>query len=255
MRLHPKILTACSFAAVLSATAMPLPAAALDEAQKKEIGAFIKEYLIENPEIMLDVQDALQRKQAEMRARVAEKAVVENKDAIFTSEHNIILGNPEGDVTVVEFFDYNCGYCKHALADMDAIIAKDKNVRFVLKEFPILGPESLAAHKVSDAFQKLAPAKYGDFHRALLGAEGRATEESAIAVATSLGVSEADIRKKMADDPNDASVKEAYQLANSLGITGTPSYVLGSEAIFGAVGAASIEQKVANIRSCGKTDC
>lgn len=254
MRLHPKLLAATS-AVVLSAVAMPMPAGALDDAQKREFGAFIKEYLIENPEIMLDVQDALQKKQADMRSKVAEQAVVENKDAIFSSKNNITLGNPNGDVTIVEFFDYNCGYCKHALADMDAIIAKDKNVRFLLKEFPILGPESLAAHKVSDAFNKIAPEKYGEFHRALLGGEGRATEESAIAVATSLGVSEADIRKKMADDPNDASMKEAYQLANSLGITGTPSYILGSEAIFGAVGADSIEQKIANVRSCGKTDC
>ena len=255
MRLHPKLLSATSLAVILSAMAMPMPAGALDDTQKREIGAFIKEYLIENPEIMLDVQDALQKKQADMRAKVAEQAVVENKDAIFSSKNNITLGNPDGDVTIVEFFDYNCGYCKHALTDMDAIIAKDKNVRFVLKEFPILGPESLAAHKVSDAFNKIAPEKYGEFHRALLGGEGRATEESAIAVATSLGVSEADIRKKMTDDPNDASVKEAYQLANSLGITGTPSYILGNEAIFGAVGADTIEDKVANIRSCGKSTC
>lgn len=255
MRLPHKLVAATSFAAILAAVSLPMPASALDDAQKAEIGAFIKEYLIANPEIMLDVQDALQKKQAAMRAQVAEKAVSENHDAIFTSKYDLSLGNPKGDVTIVEFFDYNCGYCKHALSDMDDILSKDKNVRFVLKEFPILGPESLAAHKVSDAFRKIAPEKYGDFHRALLGGEGRATEDSAIAVATSLGVSEADIRKTMEDSPNDEAVQEAYQLANNLGITGTPSYIVGNEAIFGAVGADSIEEKIANVRTCGKASC
>ncbi|MDI7864413.1 DsbA family protein [Rhizobiaceae bacterium n13] len=255
MRLPHKLVAATSFAAILAAVALPVPASALDDTQKREIGAFIKEYLIENPEIMLDVQDALQQKQASARAQVAQKAVAENQDTIFSSKFDLSLGNPNGDVTIVEFFDYNCGYCKHALADMDTILAKDKNVRFVLKEFPILGPESLAAHKVSDAFRKIAPEKYGEFHRALLGTEGRANEESAIAVATSLGVSEADIRKTMEENPNDEAVQEAYQLANSLGISGTPSYVMGNEAIFGAVGADSIEEKITNMRSCGKTSC
>lgn len=255
MRLPHKLVAATSFAAILAAVSLPMPASALDDAQKAEMGAFIKEYLIANPEILLDVQDALQKKQAAMRAQVAEKAVSENQDAIFTSKYDLSLGNPKGDVTIVEFFDYNCGYCKHALSDMDDILSKDKNVRFVLKEFPILGPESLAAHKVSDAFRKIAPEKYGDFHRALLGGEGRATEDSAIAVATSLGVSEADIRKTMEDSPNDEAVQEAYQLANNLGITGTPSYIVGNEAIFGAVGADSIEEKIANVRTCGKASC
>ncbi|HCL64219.1 MAG TPA: disulfide bond formation protein DsbA [Rhizobium sp.] len=244
-------------AAALMILPVSLPTAvnALDDQQKKEFGEFIKEYLLANPEIMLDVQDALEKKQNDARLKQASAAVEENKDALFSSKHDISLGNPNGDVTIVEFFDYNCGYCKRALTDMEEILSKDKNVRFVLKEFPILGPESLAAHKVSDAFRKIAPEKYGEFHRALLGAEGRASEDSAIAVATSLGVTEADIRKMMADNPNDEAVKEAYQLATSLGITGTPSYIVGNEAVFGAIGSESIEQKVANVRTCGQTAC
>ncbi|WP_284727881.1 DsbA family protein [Sphingomonas psychrolutea] len=242
-------------ALMLLSVALPTTAGALDDAQKKEFGAFIKEYLIANPEIMLDVQDALEQKQRDARLQQASMAVKENKDALFSSSHDIALGNPNGDVTIVEFFDYNCGYCKRALSDMEDILAKDKNVRFVLKEFPILGPESAAAHKVSDAFRKIAPEKYGDFHRALLGAQGRADEGSALEVAESLGVSEEQIRKMMAESPNDASVKETYQLATSLGITGTPSYIVGDEAVFGAIGAEAIGQKLANVRSCGQTTC
>ena len=237
------------------AVAAPLPALALDDAQKKEIGDFIKEYLVENPEILLDVQEALQRKQQEEQQAKAGQAITDNEKAIFTSDYDIALGNPQGDVTIVEFFDYNCGYCKRALSDMDDILTEDKNVRFVLKELPILGPDSLAAHKVSAAVRDLAPEKYGEFHRALLGGEGRATEESAIALAGTLGVPEADIRKTMADKPHDDAVRQAYSLANDLGITGTPSYVIAQETVFGAVGADDLREKIANVRACGKASC
>lgn len=249
-----KPLAAAVFALGLAA-ASPLPALALDDSQKEEIGAFIKEYLLANPEILLDVQDALQEKQQEAQKAQALAAIAGNAQAIFSSPYDISLGNAEGDVTVVEFFDYNCGYCKRALDDMDEIIAADGNVRFVLKELPILGPDSLAAHKVSAAVRDLAPEKYGDFHRALLSADSRATEESSIAVAETLGLSEADIRRTMEEKPHDDAVRETYSLANTLGITGTPSYVIASETVFGAVGADTIGEKIANVRSCGKATC
>lgn len=255
MTLFPKTLLTLSALAFAGSIAMSSPAAALDAKQKKELGEFIKQYLIENPEIMLDVQAALEKKQEAARLVQSNKAISANKSAIFDAKYDMTLGNPKGDVTIVEFFDYNCGYCRHALSDMDTLLQKDKNIRFVLKEFPILGPDSVAAHRVSAAFRKLAPEKYGDFHRALLSTEGRASEESAMEVATSLGVSEADIRKEMAASPNDASVKETYTLATTLGLTGTPSYVIGSEAVSGAVGIDVLEQKVENVRACGKTTC
>jgi protein-disulfide isomerase len=247
--------TAIASLTALSTLFASLPAHALDDQQKKEFGAFIKEYLIENPEIMLEVQEALERKQYDSRNAKAAEAVAENQKALFDSKYDLSLGNPNGDVTLVEFFDYNCGYCKRAMSDVDTILKTDKKVRFVLKEFPILGPESLEAHKVSNAFKLIAPEKYPEFQRTLLGSTGRANEASAIEVAESLGVKEADIRKSMAANSNDAQVKEAYQLATSLGITGTPSYVIGNEAIFGAVGATPLKEKIANMRTCGKATC
>ena len=143
--------------ALTIAAAAPLPALALDDAQKKEIGEFIKEYLVENPEILIDVQEALQKKQEEQQQAKAQSAITDNAKAIFSSPYDIALGNPKGDVTIVEFFDYNCGYCKRALSDMDEVLKEDQNVRFVLKELPILGPDSLAAHMVSAAVRDLAP--------------------------------------------------------------------------------------------------
>ena len=138
---------------------------------------------------------------------------------------------------------------------MEDLLKKDKNIRFVLKEFPILGPESVAASKVSDAFRKLAPEKYGDFHRALLGSEGRATEATAIEAAKSFGIKEPALRLEMAKSPDDASVKATYQLATDLGLTGTPAYVIGNEAISGAIGIDALKEKIGNVRNCGKTSC
>ncbi|MBB3658554.1 protein-disulfide isomerase [Rhizobium sp. BK650] len=252
MTFFSKTLTVLALAASI---VLPAQAFAFDDQQKKELGEFIKQYLIENPEIMLDVQDALQKKQQMAQQVKATMAIENNNDGIFDSKNDVSLGNPKGDVTVVEFFDYNCTYCRHALPDMQTLLKQDKNVRFVLKEFPILGPDSVAAHRVADAFRRLAPEKYGDFHVALLGSDGRASEDTAIQVASSLGVSEDKIRAEMKKSPNDDIVQATYQLAANLGISGTPSYVIGNEMVPGAVGLDDLEEKVKNMRACGKTSC
>lgn len=255
MTLFSKTLLTVSAVAIAASLAFVQPAAALDDQQKKEFGEFIKEYLVEHPEVLLDAQAALEKKQDAARLAQSSQAVTQNKDAIFNSKNDISIGNPKGDITVVEFFDYNCTYCRHALGDMETLLKQDTNVRFVLKEFPILGPDSVAASRVSDAFRKLAPEKYAAFHRALLGSDGRASEDSAIEVASSLGVKEAAIRAEMAKSPNTDSVKATYQLATDLNVTGTPAYIIGNETISGAIGLEAIQQKIANVRSCGKTTC
>jgi protein-disulfide isomerase len=255
MTFFSKTLLTVSAIAVAASLAAVQPAAALDDQQKKEMGDFIRDYLVSHPEVLLDVQDALEKKQDAARLAQSAQAVSQNQDAIFHSKDDIAIGNPKGDVTVVEFFDYNCTYCRHALSDMDTLLKSDKNVRFVLKEFPILGADSVAASRVSDAFRKLAPGKYEEFHHALLGSEGRASEDSAMDVATSLGVKEADIRAEMAKSPDTDSVKATYQLAQDLGVSGTPAYVIGDETVSGAIGLEEIQKKIGNVRACGKTIC
>lgn len=247
------------FKSLFAATALTIVsiaggAQAFDQGQKDEIGKIVREYLLAHPEVLAEVQQALEKKQAEERIAQARVAVKENAEAIFNGASDIALGNPQGKTTVVEFFDYNCGYCKRAVSDMDAIIKANPDVRFVLKEFPILGQDSVDAHKVSYAVKLIAPQKYGDFHRALMTGE-HADEARAIEVAKSLGVTEEAIRAKIAEAPQDDSVRDAYQLASKLGITGTPSYVLGDEAVFGAVGESELSQKIASVRQCGKTTC
>lgn len=241
-------------ATALTAMSIAGGAQAFDDGQKEEIGKIVREYLIAHPEVLIEVQQALEKKQADERMAQAKAAVKENSEAIFNSPTDLALGNPQGKTTIVEFFDYNCGYCKRAVSDMDAIIKANPDVRFVLKEFPILGQDSVDAHKVSFAFKQIAPEKYGDFHRALMTGE-HANEARALEVAKSLGVTEESIRAKMTETPHDDSVREAYRLAQQLGITGTPSYILGDEAVFGAVGESELAQKIASVRQCGKTAC
>lgn len=211
-------------------------------------GEIIRSYLLKNPEILIEMQVALQEKQAAEAAANTIKVIEENKQALFNSSHDAVFGNPDGDITIVEFFDYNCGYCKRALPDMEAILAADPNVRFVMKEFPILGPDSVRAHIVSQAFKLLMPEKYQDLHIALMQAEGRSTEESTIAEAVKLGANEAELREKIKDPSLQASFQEAYQLANALNITGTPSYIIGNELVPGAIGKDGLMEIIAEQR-------
>jgi protein-disulfide isomerase len=255
MALFSKTLLSLSAVALLSSLVFIQPALALDDAQKKEMGDFIKEYLISHPEVMLDVQAALEKKQDEQRGSQSDKVITDNKDAIFNGKSDVNIGNAKGDVTVVEFFDYNCGYCRGSLSDTDALLKNDKNIRYVLKEFPILGPDSVAASRVSDAFRKLAPEKYADFSHTILASKTKASEDSVIDVAGTFGVSEEALRKEMAASPNTDTVKATYQLATDLGVTGTPAYVIGNEAISGAIGLDALNEKIANVRACGKTTC
>lgn len=250
--------TALLAAAPLLATLSLLPASpasAFTDDEKKQIGEVVKQYLIENPEIMLEVQDALEKKIAEARGQQAKAVLESNREALFHSPDDLVLGNPKGDVTIVEFFDYNCGYCKQGLGVMNDILAKDKNVRFVLKEWPILGPDSEAAHRVSDAVRAVAPEKYGDFFLKVLGARGRSNEAKAVEVAVSLGVDEAKLRQAMKDGDGAAARAENHELALRLGFNGTPAYIVGDETLPGAYGIEAFDQKIANLRNCGKATC
>ncbi|MBZ9655629.1 DsbA family protein [Phyllobacterium lublinensis] len=223
-----------------------IPAATSDRA---EIEGIVRNYLINNPEVMIEVQTALNAKQEAAQKEASTQVISENKDRIFLSPMDAVFGNPNGDVTIVEFFDYNCGYCKKALPDMDALLQSDPNLRFVMKEFPILGADSTRAHMVAKAFKAVMPDKYLEFHRDLLGGEGRATEESAMAIAVKLGADETQIREKMKSPEVAAAFRDNYELANSLSITGTPSYVVGNEVVPGALGADALAERISHIRN------
>ncbi len=228
------------------------PAAVGDRAAIEKI---VREYLVANPEVMVEVQAALETKQEE-KQRVAQQATISSaKDEIFNASYDGIGGNPNGSVTVVEFFDYNCGYCKRAFPDMEALSTEDKDLRVVYKEFPILGPDSQKAHLVSMAFRTLMPEKWDQFHHTLMTSADRNSEDSAVKVALDLGADEAALRKEMENPAIAAAFNTTYELANKLAITGTPSYVVGKEVIFGALGKAVLVEKVALARACTEATC
>ena len=217
---------------------------------RAEIEGIVHDYLLANPGIMREMQTLLdaQEKEEELQARL--QVIADARAEIFNSGYDGFIGNPDGKVTIVEFYDYNCGFCKRAQEDMLTLTAADPDLRFVLKEFPILGPDSQKAHVVSMAFRALMPEKFGDFHNQLISAPGRATEEAAIRIALSLGADETKLRAEMANPSIQEAFGKTYELANKLSITGTPSYVVGNEVVFGALGADVLTEKIEVAKAC-----
>ncbi|MGL4490771.1 MAG: DsbA family protein [Rhizobiaceae bacterium] len=240
--------------AVTSVDAEPAIISAGEPANTAEIEAIVRNYLLKNPEIINEVEVALET-QKEQEAKDSQLAYLAGaRPELFNNPNDAIVGNPNGDVTVVEFFDYNCGYCRRALNDMEALTQADPNVRFVLKELPILGPDSVKAHIVAQAFRKLMPDKYIDFHRALL-TSSHADEASAIATAVSLGADEAKLREGMSSPEIGALFAQNNEIALALNITGTPSYVIKDAIVPGAMGVEVLSQNVANVRKCQSATC
>src|SRR5262249_17280996 len=159
-------------------------------------------------------------------------------------------------VTFVEFFDYNCGYCKRAMGDMFDLMKNDGKLKVVLKEFPVLGPGSVEAARVAVAarMQDKSAKKYMDFHQRLLAGRGQADKARALAAAKDAGYDMARIEKDMASDEVKATLEENFKLAEKLGLNGTPSYVIGNNVVIGAVGLDALKEKVSTAR-CGKASC
>jgi protein-disulfide isomerase len=249
-------------AAALFALLMTVPAAAPARAQaftgeqRSEIERIVKDYLMSHPELLQEVMNELEKRQAQAEAEKHRAAVADNSAAIFSSPRQVTLGNPQGDVTVVEFFDYNCSYCKRAMSDMLELIKADGKLKFVLKEFPVLGDGSVQAAQVAAAvrMQDKTGKKYLEFHQKLLGGRGQADKARALAAAKEVGLDVAKIEKDMASDEVKATIEESFKLAEALGLNGTPSYVVGKDVVIGAVGLNTLKEKV-NAARCGKATC
>ncbi len=221
--------TAASGVTLVQATA---DTGKFSDAQRRDIEAIIKDYLIKNPEVMMEVQAALESKMEKVQAEKMKVALAENAKELYQSPTAPVAGNPKGDITVVEFFDYNCGYCKKALPDLAAVIQRDKNVRVVLKEFPILSKGSEEAAKVALAAKMQG--KYWEFHRAMLETQGQANEAVALRVADKVGLDMARIKKDMAGAEVKKEIDDTRKLAQKMGIQGTPHFLVGDRVIPGA---------------------
>lgn len=224
--------------------------------QRTEIEAIIKNYLVKHPEVIEEVLREMEKRQTVAEAEKATRAIADNAELLFGSPRHVVLGNPSGDVTMVEFFDYNCGFCKRALSDMLELMKADPKLKIVLKEFPVLGDPSFEAAQVAVAvgMQDKSGKKYLDFHQRLLNARGTANRARALAAAKEAGLDMARLEKDMASADVKATLDENLKLAAPLGINGTPSYVIGKELIVGAVGLDALKEKI-NVARCGKATC
>jgi protein-disulfide isomerase len=255
-RHSPPLVAALLAVPLLFSGAAPGSAQSFSGEQRGEIERIVKEYLLSHPELLQDVMNELEKRQTLAEAEKHRAAVQEHSAAIFSSPRQVTLGNPQGDVTVVEFFDYNCGYCKRAMSDMLDLMKNDPKLKFVLKEFPVLGEGSVQAAQVAAAarMQDKAGKKYLEFHQKLLGGRGAADKARALAVAKEVGFDMAKLEKDMASDEVKTQIDESFKLAEALGLNGTPSYVVGGEVVVGAVGLNALKEKV-NTARCGKAAC
>jgi protein-disulfide isomerase len=244
--------------AALLAVALPhtVRADEFSAPQRGEIEKIVRDYLVAHPEVLQEAMTELDKRQTAAESEKHKDAVKQNAQALFSSPRQVNLGNPQGNVTFVEFFDYNCGYCKRAMDDMLTLLKDDPKLKIVLKEFPVLGPGSVEAAQVAVAvrMQDKTGKKYLEFHQKLLGGRGQADRAHALAVAKDIGMNMAQIDKDMQSPEVKATLEENFKLAEQLGLNGTPSYVIGDNVIVGAVGLPALQQSI-NTTRCGKATC
>jgi protein-disulfide isomerase len=227
----------------------PLQAAEFSDAQKSEMGGIIREYLLENPEVLRDALIALQQREEAKQAESQKDQLKQNADAIFRSPGDFALGNPDASVTLVEFLDYNCGYCKKSLPTVEKLIESDKDLRIVFKEFPILSPGSVVAAKAAIAARKQD--KYWELHQAFMRFAGAKDEATVLAIAEKTGL-DMDRLKKDMEAPEVAEILSANtQLARTIGVEGTPGFIVDETLIPGAASVETFTAMIAQIRANG----
>jgi len=231
--------------ALLCASAAP----AADLPEKRALDEAIRSYLLQHPEVIIESLQKYEEKERASQEKAAADALVSHKDIIYDHPMTPVTGNPKGDVTVVEFFDYQCGYCKRTMQNMLDLQKEDSKVRFVWKELPILGPVSEFAARGAMAAKKQD--KYLEYHVAVMGARGQLTPDMVLKRAAEAGVDIERLKRDM-DDPEIAKyLRETLLLAQQLGITGTPGFIIGGKLVPGAIGLEQMKKLVAEARAAG----
>ena len=234
-----------SMIVVALSLALPLQAAAegLSEDRVREL---VLETIREYPEIVMEAVAILDSRQAEAQAASQAEVLDEERETLERDPNAPVLGNPEGDVTVVEFFDYNCPYCRRAKPEIEALLAADPNVRLVYREWPILGEGSVFAARAALAAREQG--LYEDFHWAMMGMNGRAEESAVLRIAEEIGLDIVQLRRDMEAQEIDAHIQTSMRLARALGITGTPSFVIGDALVPGVVDVERLQTLVSDAR-------
>ena len=212
---------------LLASTALfLLPLASFaDSLSEERVKELVLEAIRENPGIVIEAIQMIEERQEAAKAFEAKQILTSNRDALERDPNAPVLGNPNGDVTVVEFFDYNCPYCKRVKPHMEALLAADKNVRVVYREWPILGEGSVFAARAALASREQG--KYDEFHWAMMEMKGRAEEASVLRAAEKIGIDTVQLRRDMDSPKINEHIETSMRLARSLGFNGTPSFVIG----------------------------
>jgi protein-disulfide isomerase len=260
LEISMKLIAAIGFAVALAgaATCAAISARA-DEftpAQKQEMGAFIRDYLVNNPDVLREAIEALDKRDKATAEAERQKVVASQSGPLFSSKYQATIGNPKASATLVEFFDYNCHYCKGALPDVTKLMKDDSNLKLVLKDFPVLGPGSVEAAKVASAARNQLPGdKFWPFHAKLLATHGPVGKAEALAVAKDLGLDMDKLAKDMESPEIKTGLDETMQLADALQINGTPTFVVGQDLVVGAVGYDQLKGKIDSVHKCGRAVC
>lgn len=224
-------------------------AAEFNDGQRREIETIVKDYLLANPEILQEMAQTLEQKQKQAEGEQRKEGLVRNADQIFRDKSDHIAGNPKGNVTMVEFFDYNCPWCKKSFPDVMALIGADENLKVVFKEFPILGPESEYAAKAAIAATRQG--KYLELHKAMYQHEGRVTTEAVDEIAAGIGLNMDQLKKDM-DDPETARIiARNRELAQALAINGTPAFVIDDKLFPGYLPKDELASAIKDVRAKG----
>ncbi|MPZ41324.1 MAG: thioredoxin domain-containing protein [Rhizobiales bacterium] len=243
--------------ATAAVSTVNLALAQFSPAQRGEIEKIIRDYLLRNPEILQEVVQEMEKRQAVADAEKHRDAIKKHAEALFNSKRQVVLGNPQGDVTMVEFFDYNCGFCRKALTDKLELVRADPKLRLVLKEFPVLGEGSTQAAQVAVAVRmqdKTSGKKYLEFHQKMFASRGQVDKTRALAVVREIGFDAARAERDMNSDEVRLTLEEDFKLAEALGINGTPTYVFDGHVVVGAVGVEKLREAINTVR-CGKATC
>jgi protein-disulfide isomerase len=220
--------------------------AAPSAAQRQQIETVIHDYLMQHPDVLLSALRKAEDKMNHDDAVKASQAVTEHHKDVFNDPTTPIGGNPHGDVTVVEFFDYRCPYCKQVEPSLESMLKQDAKLRLVYKEFPILGPASITAAHAALAAQRQG--KYDAFHAAMMAARGNITDETVYRIAGSVGLDIDKLKRDMASPEIAQTIKANIKLADALDIHGTPAFIIGDKVVPGAIDLDALKTMVSDAR-------
>lgn len=221
--------------------------AQFDPAEETAIRDIVREYLVTHPEVVIEAIQVYQQRQKVIAEERKREVLKLQQAAIFDNPHDPFIGNPNGDVVIVEFFDYRCGYCRSVANRLRDTTNADGRIRLVMKEFPILGPDSQFAARA--ALASVKQDLYEPFHYAMMNAKGKLDSRTVLAIASEVGLDVQRLQQDMQAREIDGLLRRNFELAEMLDINGTPAFVIGDEVIPGAIDMQTLQDKVDQIRS------